>query len=95
MAIAFAFAGHAVHLIDAKARSPEAFADLQQAAVSEIHRSLSMLAGFGLLDAAEVEAAVARICLVPLDGLPGALAEADVIFEGVPEQIDANGRPSR
>ena len=43
MAIAFAFAGHAVHLVDAKARSDEAFVTLQQTAMDEMRRSLSML----------------------------------------------------
>lgn len=89
MAIAFAYAGHIVHLIDAKARSDTDFATLKAAAEKELGDTLSMLAGFGMLSADEIALVLARINLVPLGDCAGPLGQSDVIFEGVPEVLDA------
>jgi len=89
IAIAFAYAGHAVRLIDAKSRSADDFATLQQAAMEEIKATLAMLAGFGLLEADEVETVCARVTCFPLDQMEAALASVPVIFEGVPETLEA------
>lgn len=89
MAIAFAYAGHEVRLIDAKSRSAEGYATLQQTALDEIKAALSMLAGFGLLGADEVETVAARVTCFPLDRMEAALASVPVIFEGVPETLEA------
>ena len=89
IAIAFAYAGHDVHLIDAKPRDAAGFAALNQAAIDEIRATLTMLAGFGLLDVPDVDAVVARVTCHNLEGCAGALAASDVIFEGVPETLDA------
>lgn len=89
IAIAFAYAGHAVRLIDAKSRSEDDFATLQQAAMEEIKATLAMLAGFGLLEADEVETVCARVTCFPLDQMEAALASVPVIFEGVPETLEA------
>ena len=89
MGIAFAYAGHEVCLIDAKTRDAAGFADLKAAAAAEVQQTLTMLAGFGMLEVREVESIAARISCVALDGCGPALAQADVIFEGVPEVIDA------
>ena len=61
IAIAFAYAGHDVHLIDAKPRDAAGFAALNHAALDEIRATLTMLAGFGLLDVPDVDAVVARV----------------------------------
>jgi 3-hydroxybutyryl-CoA dehydrogenase len=89
MGLAFAYAGHNVTLIDAKTRDAEGFETLKQDATQEIARTLEMLAGFGMLDAAEVDHFAARITVVPLSDAASALAAADVIFEGVPEVLEA------
>lgn len=89
IAIAFAYAGHDVHLIDAKPRDAAGFAALNQAALDEIRATLTMLAGFGLLDVPDVDVVVARVTCHSLEGCAGALAASDVIFEGVPETLDA------
>lgn len=89
IAIAFAYAGHDVHLIDAKPRDAAGFAALNHAALDEIRATLTMLAGFGLLDVPDVDAVVARVTCHSLEGCAGALAASDVIFEGVPETLDA------
>lgn len=89
IAIAFAYAGHRVHLIDAKPRDAEGFAALSDAAMAEIRATLGMLAGFGMLAVDAVDAVAARVTCHPLDGCAAALAASDVIFEGVPETLDA------
>jgi 3-hydroxybutyryl-CoA dehydrogenase len=89
MAIAFAFAGHLVHLIDAKQRGKPDFKTLAIAALDEIRQTLSMMAGFGMLSMDEVEPILARVTISPLRKCAAALAESDIIFEGVPETLDA------
>ena len=89
MAIAFAYSGHKVRLIDAKTRSEEAFQALRDAAMSEIQSTLQMMAGFGLLDPTEVAQVSARVTVHARADLTDALRGVPVIFEGVPETLDA------
>ncbi len=88
MAIAFAYAGHAVDLIDAKPREPEAVSELHAAVVDELQSTLVMLSGFGMLDEAEIPVLLERITFHSRDAGLAALAQADVIFEGVPEVLE-------
>ena len=89
MAVAFAYAGHSVHLIDAKPRDAAAYTTLAEGALSEIRATLTMLAGFGMLGPDEIATIVARVTCHSLDNCAQALAHSDVIFEGVPETLDA------
>lgn len=89
IAIAFAYAGHPVRLIDAKARSAEDFDALKTAAAEEIAATLAMMAGFGMLEETETEAVAGRISTHALSDCAAALADAAVIFEGVPETLEA------
>ena len=49
IAVAFAYAGHAVTMIDVKARSTDQFATLEAEALGEVRKTLASLARFGLL----------------------------------------------
>ena len=89
MAVAFAYAGHAVHLIDAKPRPPEEYKALAESALTEIRATLSMLSGFGMLSPDEVDPILARVTCHPLDSCATALSQSDVVFEGVPETLEA------
>ena len=89
MAVAFAYAGQPVALIDAKPRSDADFERLKAEAETELKATFSMLAGFGLLSESEVERYCARISIYPLSGCADPIAKAEVIFEGVPETLDA------
>ena len=89
MAVAFAYAGHPVRLIDAKARDPEAFAGLAWDALAEIRSTLLMLRDFSLLDSGEVEQVLGRITCHPRAGMAAALEGVPVVFEGVPETLEA------
>jgi 3-hydroxybutyryl-CoA dehydrogenase len=88
IAVAFAYAGHAVTMIDVKTRSAEQFATLQAEALGEVRKTLASLARFGLLTDGDAEAVVARVSVVPAQGAAAALAGAGIVFEGVPEVVD-------
>jgi 3-hydroxybutyryl-CoA dehydrogenase len=85
IAVAFAYAGHDVALVDFKPRDPEAFAALAEAATAEIAATLRSLSAIGLFDAAHVAAIAARVRVVAAAEAGPALRAAEVIFEGVPE----------
>src|SRR4030088_1447909 len=88
IAVAFAYAGHAVTMIDVKARSAEQFATLETEALGEVRKTLASLARFGLLAENDAEAVVARVSVAPAQNIATALADAGIVFEGVPEVVD-------
>src|ERR1700694_4755613 len=88
IAVAFAYAGHAVTMIDIKARSVDQFATLKAVALGEVKKTLASLARFGLLADNEAEAVAARVSVVPVQETAAALADAGIVFEGVPEVVD-------
>lgn len=89
IAHAFAYAGYEVWLIDAKPRTADAARALEQDARCEIEASLAMLAGLGVFDAALIPGMLARVRFAARDAAPAALSNIDVLFEGVPEVLDA------
>jgi 3-hydroxybutyryl-CoA dehydrogenase len=88
IAVAFAYAGHAVTMIDVKARSADAFTALEAEAHSEVKRTITSLARFGLLPESDVDAVVARVSVSPAKSITASLADAGIVFEGVPEIVD-------
>jgi 3-hydroxybutyryl-CoA dehydrogenase len=88
IAVAFAYAGHAVTMIDIKTRSAEQFATLRDEALGEVGKTLASLARFGLLNEQEAEAVLARVSVVPAQDNAAALADAGIVFEGVPEVVE-------
>ena len=88
IAVAFAYAGHAVTMIDVKARSAAQFAALEAEALGEIRKTLASLTRFGLLADGDAEAIVGRVAVVAAPDMAVALAGADIVFEGVPEVVE-------
>jgi 3-hydroxybutyryl-CoA dehydrogenase len=88
IAVAFAYAGHAVTMIDVKPRSAEAFATLEAEALGEVGKTLASLARFGLLAQKDADSVIARISVVPAQKMAVALPGAGIVFEGVPEVVD-------
>jgi len=88
IAVVFAYAGHAVTLVDFKPRDQAAFEKLSAEALGEVRSVLATLAGFGLFDAAAVETLMTRVTVVPARDAQQALASASIIFEGVPEVLE-------
>jgi 3-hydroxybutyryl-CoA dehydrogenase len=89
IAVAFAYAGHAVAMIDVKAgRAAEQFVKLETQALDEVRKTLASLARFGLLSDAEAERVAARVRVVPASRSADTLASAGIVFEGVPEVVE-------
>ena len=86
--VAFAYAGHAVVMIDVKVRSAEQFATLEAEALGEVRKTLASLARFGLLAENDAEVVIARVSVVPAQKMATALAGAGIVFEGVPEMVE-------
>ena len=89
IAIAFAYAGHRIALVDLRARSDEAWRKLRGEARAEIEASLAGLSQLGVIEPAHVDAIADRVELVAAADAPRALAGAELVFEGVPETLEA------
>ena len=88
IAVAFAYAGHSVTMIDVKPRSAEQFASLKADAVDELRKTLASLSRFGLLTPEQADTVIARVSIAPLDASGPTLARAGLVFEGVPEVVE-------
>ena len=88
IAVAFAYAGHVVTMIDVKTRTADQFTALEAEALGEVGKTLRSLARFGLLTDEEAETIIARVTVVPAQDMAGAIADAGMVFEGVPEMVD-------
>ena len=89
IAIAFAYAGHRISLVDLRQRGDEAWQRLQAEAKAEIEASLAGLAQLGVIDAQQGQAIAERVSFVNAASAPQALAAAELVFEGVPETMEA------
>jgi len=89
IAIAFAYAGHRIALVDLRARSEEDWTRLRAEAAAEIEASLRGLSALGAIDAAQVAAIAERVVYVRANDAPSFLGAAELVFEGVPETMAA------
>jgi 3-hydroxybutyryl-CoA dehydrogenase len=89
IALAFAYAGYEVDLVDLKPRDDAQRLRLRGDVLAEIDSSLQSLFELGAVPADAVERVRARIRLVFMEEAPAALARAQVVFEGVPETMEA------
>jgi 3-hydroxybutyryl-CoA dehydrogenase len=88
IAVAFAYAGHAVTMIDVKPRSPDQFSKLKSEALDEVRKTVGSLMRFGLLNESEAETVTSRVTVVASDASVSALSSAGLVFEGVPEVVE-------
>lgn len=89
IAISFAYAGHRIALVDLRQRTPQAWQDLREQAMAEIRGALQGLARLGAIEERQLADIAARVELVDAAGAPAALAAAELVFEGVPETLEA------
>lgn len=89
IALAFAYGGYEVDLVDLKRRGADAWQRLAGEAREEMAASLATLAELGAMPPEAVERVLARIRLVPESDAARALRPADVVFEAVTETLDA------
>lgn len=84
-----AIAGVESVLIDLKPRAADDFGRLEAQARAEIARDLGFLARIGLLPGDRVPTLTATVRVLPAALAANALSGCDLIFEGVPETVDA------
>ncbi|CAN5159912.1 3-hydroxybutyryl-CoA dehydrogenase [soil metagenome] len=88
IAVAFAYAGHHVAIVDFKARDAASFKAVEADALGEIQKTFASMALFGLLKPTDIDTLMARVRIVPEANAGDALSVAAIIFEGVPELLD-------
>ena len=96
IALAFAYAGMPVALVDFKSRSDAAWLRLRDEAMEEIRSSLSMLAELGMLGDSDetrrkktMERILEKVELIRLEESSTSLRQAELVFEAVPETLEA------
>ena len=87
IALAFAIAGYDFALVDLKRRGEREWSSLESQAQGEMGASLDMLAELGALS--DAGSAMARIRMVREEAAAQVLAECDIVFEAVPETLEA------
>ncbi|MEZ5650294.1 MAG: 3-hydroxyacyl-CoA dehydrogenase NAD-binding domain-containing protein [Burkholderiaceae bacterium] len=88
MAIAFAYAGMPVTLLDLKSRDDAGLAAQQAQAIAEIDRHLASLRRAGLIGDSDIGRIGARIGFAGAARATEVLADARLVLEGVPERLD-------
>ncbi len=88
IAVAFAYAGHDVAIVDFKPRDVDAFAKLAGEALADVRKILESLGRLNALTPDNIDTLMARVRVVPEAEAGAALSGAAVIFEGVPEVVD-------
>lgn len=89
MALAFAYAGRDVVILDLKQRPPGDFERLAAAAGAEIAQTLAALHALGAIGPDDAARILARVSVLPIDAAEAPLATADVVLEGVTETLEA------
>ena len=85
----FAYAGYEVDVLDFKERPAAEAEKLIRQGREEIAANLDLLSGLGVLGGAKKESILRRIRFLPFREARSALAQADVLFEGVTETLEA------
>lgn len=89
IALAFAWAGHCIALVDLRRREAQALQALRAEVDAELRASLAALVELGAIDAQLTEAVLARIVWTPEGRADQALAGAELVLEGVTETLEA------
>lgn len=89
MALAFAYAGHDVVVLDLKPRTPEAFQRLAEDARAELARVLASLEVLGAVAPGDADRILPRVSFLPAEDAALALSGASIVLEGVTETLAA------
>jgi 3-hydroxybutyryl-CoA dehydrogenase len=87
IAVVFAYAGHAVDVIDFKPRDAAGLETLRADVMREVTDTLRTMAQLGMFREQDVAAIAQRVSVVGHDDAAGALGRASVVFEGIPEVV--------
>ncbi len=89
IAHSFAYAGHAVRLIDAKLRSADDQKRFFDETLAEVRGSLRLVADIGGFDASAIDGIMTQVSVYSCERAVEALAGVRYVFEAVPETEDA------
>jgi len=89
LAHVFAYAGHTVDLVDLKKRTAAEHAEVASAVDTDLRRGLGAMVDHGVMAAEGLDRIVNRVRLVAAEDADEALGRADIVFEAVPEVIEA------
>ncbi|PPA75063.1 3-hydroxyacyl-CoA dehydrogenase [Achromobacter spanius] len=87
--LSYIHAGRAVTLVDIKPRTQAEQADHHARVLANLRRELGTLSRLGLLDDQQAETAMQRVRLCGRDDAVADLQRARIVFEAVPERLDA------
>lgn len=87
IAVVFAYAGHAVDVIDFKPRDAAGLETLRADVMHEVTETLRMLAQLGMFHEQDVAAIAQRVSVIGHADAAHALGRAAVVFEGIPEVV--------
>ena len=88
IAHSFAYGGVDITLIDLKSRTADEAERVRGEARHEVENTVGLMAGFGLIDEAKSRRVLERVSYVSRDDAAAALADVDIVFEGVPEKVE-------
>lgn len=89
IALSFACAGREVLLIDAKPRAADAFACLREDAMRDLRAQLDAMVALGIVPADAIDTILARVTIRDRDEATRFLPDTELLFEGVPEVMEA------
>src|SRR5690606_33594009 len=89
IALAYALRGHRVAIVDFKPRSDNDYQALRQSVLDELQLTLEQLASLGMFDSSQIPQHLSRISVHALAEADAVLAAAAIVYEGVPETLDA------
>ncbi|WP_054422092.1 3-hydroxybutyryl-CoA dehydrogenase [Achromobacter kerstersii] len=89
IALSYVHAGRDVTLIDIKPRSATEQTEHDARVLANLQRELATMTRLGLLDAAQADLAMRRVRLCGRDSAAADLYAARIVFEAVPERLDA------
>jgi 3-hydroxybutyryl-CoA dehydrogenase len=85
----FAYAGRDVTILDIKQRPAKERADLFESGRAEIADNMAFVAGAGVFDPSLIPGIMDRVTFAGLADAGEILQSAELVFEGVPERLDA------
>jgi len=89
LAHVFAYAGHAVRLVDTKLREPEGYIATEYDFSGDLYNSIGTMADLGRIPETAVSEMADRVSYYRRDQIAEALEGVSFVFEGVPEILDA------
>lgn len=89
IALAYALYGQRSVILDFKQRTSDDYLALEQSIKKELEHSVESLVALGMLPESQKQAVLAKIMVCPVESASTVLQQANLIYEGVPETVEA------